>query len=588
MNKIIPGIIFLLLITSCGFEMPESITVKGNPGLYVPLGSPFAGMDPDERLEQLIRKDNIKKMMNNADSDAREMEVYEVSPQMAINHNIDPDLLTYLVDYQLADMPLNLQTYMDKAIDALKSKREISIPAIPSKYAGVDLSNHPLYFKNEDGDLTDNINEEGPFLKIPLNDMGKLVKEVTRNEDGKFGLKIPEINKNPDLKKYLWLKIPALGIDDYIEGEPEDGELFFVDRSGSPFYPRENLQKSGSNYELWVYAKITGACEGTIDPEIVFEWESAQIDTGEADASSFKEEYNIGNSLGNFLGEGTSFKEVSGYVYMTGIEDNGPFEMNVYIDGSDTQIRYLKNAAPSFTVGDDGLAYGNLTNSSFTDKPDGTSHIKEPLDLAPIFTKDGGKINVDIIIEDWWIYYNPEDIYDTSIHCRLLVLIPLDLKITGECIQPTREEGNPDDKEYVMLELEALKKGLGKGDDLFNRKPGEDNALKDIKYVDINLMFSKNDINIIDSGRLAILVTKTTNDGKISRLLEFKNNNKLRLSGSFLNDIPFNPTFSVLLERDKFQDFGSFQILRQNNPKFDFKIYIQAKAKLEYTLDFEE
>ncbi|MDR1029788.1 MAG: hypothetical protein LBL76_02835, partial [Treponema sp.] len=45
MRKILSGLLGMLsafCIVSCGeFAIPESLTIKGNPGVHLPLGSPF-------------------------------------------------------------------------------------------------------------------------------------------------------------------------------------------------------------------------------------------------------------------------------------------------------------------------------------------------------------------------------------------------------------------------------------------------------------------------------------------------------------------------------------------------------------------
>jgi hypothetical protein len=575
--------------------MPESITVKGKPGLYLPLGSPFASEKFEgKRLEDLINRDAIKKMMNSGNSGAEGIEVYEASPDMAAAHEIDPETLTYLAEYQLADMPLDLQAYMDQAMAALKSKQEISIPDIPPEHAGTVSPASPLYIKG-DSTVTPNLSEEEPFLRIPLNDMGKLVKKVTKiTPNGRFGLKIPVI---PKLKDNLRLKIPALGIPDYIEGTIEGNNLLFVDDSERDFNPREQLYKDGKgNYELWIYAQIFGACEGVIEPAIVFDWNAATIDTealnsSNGSSSTFSEVYKIGNNLGEFLGGGAKFKKVLGYVYMTGMGTNtNDIEMTVGI-GNETQKRFLQDMKPTFTV-DNGVADGSLTTSSFTD------FDKRHLELTPVFDNNGGELKVDISIKDWVIYKNTDDIYNISLKCWLFALIPLDLKVIKAA--PGGEAAFDRDKiediqsRYVMLmDLgDMLKKKPPEGEegedgevesDLFGRKPGEDNALQSIARMDIG--FSKSDINIIDPGRLVVLVQTRTDN----KLMSFSKNAFLRYPGEVLNDIPFSPKFYILLEKDKkedgtYENFGSFMIKGLNNPRFDFRLYVEAKTALQYTL----
>jgi hypothetical protein len=65
----------------------------------------------------------------------------------------------------------------------------------------------------------------------------------------------------------------------------------------------------------------------------------------------------------------------------------------------------------------------------------------------------------------------------------------------------------------------------------------------------------------------------------------------LKYDGKSLG-MPFNPKYSVLLKKDKDKDtggslkFGSLTFLCADTPKFDFKIDIKAKAKIEQTLKF--
>jgi len=597
MKKVIPGLICLLLITTCGFEMPESITVKWNPGLYVPLGSPFAGMEPEDRLENLISPDNIRKMMNSGASGTEGMEIYEVSEGMAENHGIDKNVLTYLVEYQLADMPLDMEKYMEQVTEALNNKEEdIKIPSIPG-LASEALPAGQYYYIYDNGKSNGPTPDDNkPFLKIPLNDMAKLVTQVRRN-NGKFGLKVSVAPQLPgsanleQLRQYLELKIPALGITDYTEGTIIGDELQFVNQSSTPFNPKTDLKKTGNDYELWIYARINGYCSGTIEPGMVFEWTAVDINTKEADGgNALNQEYPIENMLGDFLGGAVSFKEVSGYVYMTGMTEAnmiGNIDMTVTI-GGDEQKRNLKDAIPTFTVTTkpDGskIADGSLTTSSFTGNT-------SPLNLASVFEGTGEKIlKVNIEIPKVTIT-NSQNLGDSKIQSKLYALIPLDLKVSEDPSKPGTQAPDVDvggvniKSTYVPLDLgDALNKDSTESD-LFGREENEDNFLNYITYVKIGI--TKTNINIIDPGKLAVLV-KTKKD---NRLLEFKDNAFLQFTGDVLNEIPFSPEFSVLLKKDDKaaggkEDFGSFKILRPKNPSFDFNLYVEAKVELDYTVDF--
>jgi len=587
MKKVILALVCLLLINSCGFEIPKSITIKGEPGLYVPLGSPFAGMNDKDRLENLISPEEIKKMIVDgvsASGNLGRINVYEASNSMVVNTlgNGYNNVLTYLVEYQLADMPLNLQTYMDQAIEALNKKEGgISIPDIPPEYEDSVSSYNPRYV-TENGDLTEN--EERPFLRIPLNDMRKLVKEVKRSTDGKFGLKIPVIT---GIKDNLQIRIPALGINDYIYGTPEGNDLLFVDESGEPFVPREQLDENG---DLLIYARISGACEGTIVPEIVFDWETAKIDTEATGNSAFKEEYPIGNSLGkNFPIKGVSLNKVSGYVYMSGIGNNNdsePITMTVGIANNVDQVRFLQDASlPSLTY-PDGTVEGSLTTSSFT------IDNNDPLELAPVFENDGGVLKVEISIPGLEISHD-ENI-DTSIKCKLFVLIPLVLNVSDSDNQlpNINVNGNNIKQNYVPLDFDnSFFDGLDDTSDLFGRKDGdgEENIIDSIEYVKITLQ--KINITIIAPKNLAVLINRHDADASNSagyQLLEFTEGKELPLYSEFIKT-PFIPKFTVLLKKGTsgIDNPGSLRILRTDptkKPAFDFNLDVTAKTALEYKI----
>jgi hypothetical protein len=577
MKKFKLGLVCCLLILSC--QIPESLTVKGNPGLYVPLGSPFANMKDEDRLENLISANKIKEMMNSkasaVDTD-NELSVYEVSVSMAQNCGISAELQTYMVKYPLTEMPLNLEEYLNDSMSEVNEKKDISIPEISGLTGPLPPGSYYYIY----GDGTSDINEDpnNPFFKVPLNDMVKLVKKVTRDSTGRFGM---EINYTPQLAEYLEIEIPAFGIN-YKKGTPDSAvnptKLIYADQSGSDFTPRNDLHKNGDDSELLVYARISGPCAANIEPGIVFEWLKAIINTDDmGDSGAFNVEYPIENSLGNFLGGGVSFKKVDGYVYMSGIISEEPIVMTVDIGGGNIQTRNLQEAMEPFSINHDtNVVNGNLTTSSFT------SDNPAPLNLTPIFETEDATLKVVINIQDMEIENN-DDIAGRSVKFNLYVLIPMDLKVSE-----VPEKGAPNvnadgvniKDNYVQLDLGDMLAKIGEGD-LFGRKKGkEDNLLKDIDFVELTLKGV--DISIMKKENLKLLV-KTNNNYK---LLEFKEGASLKFDGSSLG-VPFSPEFIVLLKKDVVSgSFGSFEILRTVAPKFDFRLEVKAKAKIDYTMEF--
>jgi hypothetical protein len=578
MKKVIYGIAFCLLILSC--EIPESLTLKGNPGLYVPLGSPFTNMKEGERLEDLISPDNIRKSMNSNASDDGEdngLIIYDVSEAMAVSHGIDPTVQTYLVQYPLTEMPLNLEKYLNQSMEDSNDKEDVIIPDIPAVTGPLPPETYYYIYGDKTAPSTSEIPEK-PFFRVSLNDMARLVKKIKRDSGDRFGL---EISYSLQLAQYLEFKIPAFGINTYIKGTPDPSvnpeKLLFFDDSGNDFTPRDDLHKSGDDSELWVYARISGPCFGKIEPELLFEWKKAVIKTDNDGDDAFKTEYPIENSLGDFLGGGVSFNRVDGYVYMTDLNSPEPVVMTVDIKG-DIQTRNLQDATPSFTVTEksDGtlVAHGSLTNSSFTG-PNPTT----PLDLRALFQDEGAVLKVNVEIEEMEITYS-EDLSDKSIKFSLYVLIPMNLKIeeVADKEAPNVTVGGVNIRNtYVPLDLGDKLAKLGEGD-LFGRKDDEDNLLNEINFVEIFL--KEVNITITEKDKLMLLV-KNKDDYK---LLEFKDRESLKYEGDLLSK-PFSPEFSVLLKKDTATS-GSFNVLRTDNPKFDFKLDVNAKAKVDYTIKF--
>jgi hypothetical protein len=67
--------------------------------------------------------------------------------------------------------------------------------------------------------------------------------------------------------------------------------------------------------------------------------------------------------------------------------------------------------------------------------------------------------------------------------------------------------------------------------------------------------------------------------------LTFGENTSWKFSGDSLG-IPFNPEYSILLKKDDDKDYGSLTFERSENPKFDFKLDVKAKARIEHTINF--
>jgi len=612
MKKVIPGFVCLFLIVSCGLQNlpPDSITIKGKPGLYVPLGSPFVGMDEKDRLEYLLSPENMKeKMKENVTKEGadEDVKIYTVSErivralkeELKEDLNIDPGVQTYMVHYPLIDMPLNLKRYADDAIADVKTKKEIKIPDNPGSPASPEA---PLFISYNEAtnttilQATDDPNT--PFVKIPFAKMAKLVKRV---ENGQYGL---EIDYDLYLAANLQIKIPGFGFD-YMSGIPTNNngdptsinptKLRYYDTSADPktdFYPQKRdvsgqLKSDLDDGEnLFVYARITGHCPpGDLEPAMIFEWVKALIDTESMEdgiISTFMGYYPIKNTLSEFVGEGVTFKKVIGFMYMSGVEAQDASDIEASVTAN-IYAGEFKNDKPTGDLKEsikedlDNQKLPELPSDDEFDKELYPMSIKskEPLDLTKIFENDDMTLQYAINIKEM-MYYHKDDNQD-RIKFDMIVLIPMDLKIS----KPITDDGVKDDIKgnYVMLDFgQSFKNTLWEGD-LFGRKEGEENYLKKIEYFNVGII--KTNINIVDPTKLAILAISGSN----SSTMEFRDNASLKLAGNSSSESLLSPTFKLILKKDLSENFGSFRILRQKNPVFDFKLYVEAKAALEYTLD---
>jgi hypothetical protein len=121
MKKIIVGFLCIFVLISC--EIPQSITVKGHPGVYLPIGSPF----PDRNgLGDQISHDNIQEMMGGSEN------IYDYQ-RADKSDGVDPNVQAYVVRYPLInkwkiidDSNFDISDYPDYTLDLIPSDGELS------------------------------------------------------------------------------------------------------------------------------------------------------------------------------------------------------------------------------------------------------------------------------------------------------------------------------------------------------------------------------------------------------------------------------------------------------------------------------
>jgi len=553
MKKMMIGLLCLIGVMSC--EVPQSITVKGNPGVYLPLGTPFGESDNPDRLENRIKPEKIKETMVN-DEDTHKTEIYNY-----VGKEVSANLQAYIIHYPLIKMKLNLEEYVKEAttIDDTPISAEISSPG--SAYLT--------------GDGPQNT-EGSPLFKVSLADMSKLVQWVYGDE---FGVEM-EYNNNADFERYLEIKIPAFGINSYITGTPDGNKLRFVNTTPNyqfipkpkPPYPSGDLN---ANREIEIFVRVTGPCSGTIAPEMVFNWKKAKIEASNTDP--IEGGHAIKNDIGKFLGKGNTFEKVTGYVYVDGIDDDNA-EMTLSNENKD---KYFLNKEPLKKR--DPLPF--VPGTTITEIPvhsPSDDKYKNGIILTDLFdsNSDEARLVYEITIATWLIDSKGTDTQKT-ITVDMVILLPLEFKIV---IPSPYLPLN-----YVKLELKGLFPEPGKGD-LFMRtgKNNADDLLNNLNAVKITLDEYINDIS--DDFHL-LIASDGENGEKYRKILPLiKNDSDLFWEINNVNDLPypFSPRFEILVKRDqnKSSGTGTLKIKRHSDPKFDFFLTVEAESNINHTIDF--
>lgn len=547
MRKITIGLLCLIGVMSC--EVPQSITVKGNPGVYIPLGSPFSRLPDADRLENRINPDRVKEMLNKSDTnDTDEVKIYDYKGK-----EVDDDVQAYIVHYPIVEMKLDLTEYMN---DATKVNGNTSISyAIESNIGNSSPSQFDTLFP-QGAYLTEKgpqKTEETPLFKISLANMTKLVQEVRGNA---FGLKMKYSDNS--FAQNVQIKIPAFGIDTYIPGTEADNKtlLFVNDTNDQTFIPKSvsNGGKLTEKNELEIFVKVTGPCSGTIIPEMVFDWTDAIIYAPQD--KPIKGEYTIKNELGDFLGTGNTFEEVTGYVYMYGIERNTRISLGY------NNIKLLnKNLLtpkdrPMFPITEEIPAHS----------------LSQPnIELTDAFRSESTLI-YEVTIETWEIK-NDNDTREKIITADLVILLPLKFIIST----PSSES------DYVKLEMKNLFPEPGSGD-LFMRtgKNNPDDLLNNLETVRINLERFQNTI----INEFSLLIVSGRDFSERLDLSQDSKNPSLEIDWKKV-PYPFSPRFEILIKKEFNQSYGILKIKHPPIDKhltFDFFLTVEATANIDHKM----
>jgi len=529
MKKFVLCFACMALVFSCGFNIPETLTIKASPELYLSLGNPLSG---DNSLVDYISPEKIKQMMSDATADT-EMEIYEYSGTL---DGVGADVQTYMLHYPIVSMQLDLQDYVATAMEA-------AFPDVTFPIAFIEVNGNKL-------------------PRIPLKDMSMLVEEI---KGSKFGISIDK-----GFEDKIKVCIPAFGIGTIPDGNPASYEWGVVNGDNLEFvndadiYPIRDFQ---DGLEIFFY--FAESCAGYLTVELIFEWDSATINTTGEELSGT---YPIMYDLGEFLGEEVLFNKVLGLIYVDGIGATTDAEMTLLagtenLHETNGKFKLKEAALPQFDK-----------QSPFPG-PIPEDSLGGGIDLTDILnSSEVTDINYSIEINSLTI--NKGDVADKTITADLLILLPLELKVTT----PSGYSN-----EYVKLDFgSAFDISGGAGNDMFGRDDGGSGFFSYVK--DVKIYFKNIKSNIIDLEDLAIYVTNS--DGTEIDLVELGANNPvLTIKDDIINPdifVPFSPQFEVLLKKDDGENFGTFSIKRLpagKKAEFSFTLAVSGKLSIDETIN---
>jgi hypothetical protein len=605
MKKRTAGFVYLtlsIIIMSCAFEIPQMLTITGDPKVYIPLSNPFNSLDPEERLEYLVSLEGIRAMMNKADVGDTGTQLADKSHVKIYSYEVPDEYdgyQTYAVHYPLVELQHDLTDYIDgklaQALNMDGEKIHIDVPFTPPSFPlppGVDI--YPYYLTPAGPAKTPT---PMPLYNLELSDMYKIILKVEGEDAGKsFGIEVPFDDAfpwetyGPDFKEYLWVYIPAFGFDDYIQGEKaeRDGITYLQFMSEKDEFLPGDLEDG----ILKAYFMVKGPCSGLRMPQIVFNWTRALIDTTSSDhgIDRFKGDFKIENALGKFLGAGVKFKEIQGYMFITGIDGDPRLSLTCQHDGGAIVDLYTEN----------GGKLEEQTRPNFTDIITEKFQPINKVDFVKLTemlnTPQAASLSYEVTINEMWID-NDETITTKKITADLVLLLPLIFKADEE----SGYEDEDGSKNYVKISLNDLLPKLAEGEektDILMRDKDGDGVLSKISYIRIVLRNYINDVLAVErDGRLDVLLTAERPDGEAPYQQLF--NIMIGRGEPFLliNDPdelpnPFNPGFDVLVKKEKKADgtnenYAILGIQRQKpNSAFTFTIMVEAKTAINETITF--
>jgi hypothetical protein len=509
-------------IASCNFQIPETLELKGSPGVYLPLGNPFTG---DNSVTHYFDINTIKDLAGGGTEAG--VTVYSYKSDSF------PDVQTYLVHSQIAEMNLNLSEYV-QGLDIT----DATGTAMPDTFIpGTGISY--------------------PFT-IPFGQMAEWVTEV---EDAQFRVTLTFEGDVPTDVSVIF----------NINGEDKDG-ISDTSDSGKLIFTHTPLFLHPQQYK-GITVKIRVPVGYSFKPELNFDWERAKIQPKQGDnVYEGKYTFSIGELI-NYLGKGVSFKTIPTYMYVDLPDGDWEPAIRLSVDGGEPVEKGMvdeplpplnqedDNESIDFNL-DDCFEFASFLETLPDSKVNDSIELKYEIEtkLVPI-SKNGnpGKIAIDLII-----------------------VLPLEFEVSGSPTIPASldNEKKAELARYVKLELGDLLPDTG-DDDLFGRTGKKDDLFESLDYVKIYL---NNCHNTIIKGGFSISIIA----GTYSKVLTLDDGGSDDITID-LDELPnpFSPKFEILILKSTIpgEDYGTLSI-GSGTPEFNFSLVVEAKAKIDQTITF--
>ncbi|MDR2500822.1 MAG: hypothetical protein LBD37_07075 [Treponema sp.] len=570
-----------LLFAAC--EIPQTVSVKGSPGVYMHMGSPLGGSNPlQEQLNMAGLQEEIAKGFGNSGVEIYEykfdqIRVGETAELTAANpETIDGRLVqTFLIRFRA----LNIEEKAGFKVDDPGISAGLFVPPILDALPWDSIPD----------------NQKRVTLDLPLSITGDYVQSFVINNRDKNEYTTITLQGAADLRDALQLKADDLGIAEG-KGTIAGNDLVFKASSEAPLV----LQSSGSNpNSVPVTFTFLQKPEksGYIPMNFALKWKQATINLRANDLKPLQEGKFPAPSLGDlteFLG-GLTFKSIPAYLYITLAGSVIPLKITIWSE---------RNGSRTYLVGNTSNGE-SITSKLFSPPPAKSDAYNDdiytasppslpPFNAAKAFGQKNTDLRYAVAIEgganNQLTIQNTDD--DTiKIQLDMLIVIPFQFEIEQTADNKiTYKETGKADETFIKLDIDLLKElnSSSGGKDLFGRKKADDDLLG-VKGIDLvsadiqvkkisNTMINGIYLGVIDAGRKEAVLQP----------LSFADNAPLQ-SISFTKDTlayPFAPNFAIMVKPGPGGGKGVFTIqpLNQSNIQFDFQLAAAVKTRLDLKL----